>query len=107
MAKILVVDDEPDALDLVAFNLKQAGLDVVTADDGAAANGPLRRCSRCGSEPNAGAAGASDSAACADCDGFPLGAGAEASAASSGEEVPAPARFVLKKLPCPREKVAT
>lgn len=37
MAKILVVDDEPDALDLVAFNLKQAGLDVVTADDGAAA----------------------------------------------------------------------
>jgi two-component system phosphate regulon response regulator PhoB len=37
MSKILVVDDEPDALDLVAFNLKQAGLDVVTADDGAAA----------------------------------------------------------------------
>ena len=37
MAKILVVDDEPDALDLVAFNLKQAGLEVVTADDGAAA----------------------------------------------------------------------
>ena len=40
MSKILVVDDEPDALDLVAFNLKQAGLEVVTADDGAAA---LRR----------------------------------------------------------------
>lgn len=37
MAKILVVDDEPDALELVAFNLKQAGLEVVTADDGAAA----------------------------------------------------------------------
>jgi len=37
MAKILVVDDEPDALDLMAFNLRQAGLEVVTADDGAAA----------------------------------------------------------------------
>jgi len=34
MAKILVVDDEPDALELVSFNLKAAGYDVVTADDG-------------------------------------------------------------------------
>jgi len=34
MAKILVVDDEPDALELVGFNLKQAGFEVVTADDG-------------------------------------------------------------------------
>jgi len=34
MAKILVVDDEPDALDLVSFNLKQAGFEVVTADNG-------------------------------------------------------------------------
>lgn len=32
--KILVVDDEPDALELVAFNLKNAGLEVLTADDG-------------------------------------------------------------------------
>jgi phosphate regulon transcriptional regulator PhoB len=32
--KILVVDDEPDALDLIQFNLKSAGYDVVTADDG-------------------------------------------------------------------------
>ncbi|HMJ90190.1 MAG TPA: response regulator transcription factor [Candidatus Acidoferrum sp.] len=32
--KILVVDDEPDALDLIQFNLKAAGYDVVTADDG-------------------------------------------------------------------------
>ena len=32
--KILVVDDEPDALELIEFNLKAAGFDVVTADDG-------------------------------------------------------------------------
>lgn len=32
--KILVVDDEPDALELISFNLKNAGLDVVTASDG-------------------------------------------------------------------------
>lgn len=35
--KILVVDDEPDALDLIQFNLKAAGFEVVTADDGAEA----------------------------------------------------------------------
>jgi two-component system phosphate regulon response regulator PhoB len=35
--KILVVDDEPDAVELVAFNLKAAGYDVVTAADGDAA----------------------------------------------------------------------
>ncbi len=35
--KILVIDDEPDALDLIEFNLKQAGYDVVTAADGAEA----------------------------------------------------------------------
>ena len=33
-SKILVVDDEPDAVELVAFNLKNAGFDVVTAGDG-------------------------------------------------------------------------
>jgi len=32
--KILVVDDEPDAVELVQFNLKGAGYDVVTAADG-------------------------------------------------------------------------
>jgi len=32
--KILVVDDEPEAVELVEFNLKQAGFDVVTAHDG-------------------------------------------------------------------------
>ena len=37
MAKILVVDDEPDAVELVAFNLKHAGFDVLTAADGAEA----------------------------------------------------------------------
>ncbi len=36
-AKILVVDDEPEAVELVEFNLKQAGYDVVTAADGAEA----------------------------------------------------------------------
>ncbi|MHB1305630.1 MAG: response regulator [Limisphaerales bacterium] len=35
--KILVVDDEPDALELVEFNLKGAGFEVVTAADGAEA----------------------------------------------------------------------
>jgi two-component system phosphate regulon response regulator PhoB len=34
MAKVLVVDDEPDAVELVSFNLKAAGYEVVTADDG-------------------------------------------------------------------------
>jgi two-component system phosphate regulon response regulator PhoB len=32
--RILVVDDEPDAVELVAFNLKAAGYDVATAADG-------------------------------------------------------------------------
>jgi len=35
--KILIVDDEPDAIELLEFNLKQAGFDVVTAQDGAEA----------------------------------------------------------------------
>jgi two-component system phosphate regulon response regulator PhoB len=35
--KILVVDDEPEAVELVEFNLKQAGFDVVSAADGAEA----------------------------------------------------------------------
>ncbi len=34
---ILIVDDEPDALELVAYNLKQAGYNVVAAKDGAEA----------------------------------------------------------------------
>ena len=34
---ILVVDDEPEAVELVEFNLKQAGFDVATAADGAEA----------------------------------------------------------------------
>jgi DNA-binding response OmpR family regulator len=36
-AKIMVVDDEPDAVELVAFNLRQAGYSVTTAGDGAEA----------------------------------------------------------------------
>ena len=32
--KILVVDDEPDAVELIEFNLKASGYDVVTATDG-------------------------------------------------------------------------
>jgi DNA-binding response OmpR family regulator len=36
-SKILVVDDEPEAVELVEFNLKQAGYAVVTAADGAEA----------------------------------------------------------------------
>jgi two-component system phosphate regulon response regulator PhoB len=36
-AKILVVDDEPEAVELVEFNLQQAGFETVTAADGAEA----------------------------------------------------------------------
>lgn len=36
-SKILVVDDEPEAVELLEFNLKQAGFDVVSAADGAEA----------------------------------------------------------------------
>ncbi|MBN2506357.1 MAG: response regulator transcription factor [Verrucomicrobia bacterium] len=32
--RILIVDDEPDAVELIAFNLRSAGYDVVTASDG-------------------------------------------------------------------------
>jgi two-component system phosphate regulon response regulator PhoB len=35
--KILVVDDEPEAVDLVAYNLKQAGYEVLVAAEGAEA----------------------------------------------------------------------
>ena len=35
--KILVIDDEPDAVELIEFNLKQAGFDIATAADGAEA----------------------------------------------------------------------
>jgi DNA-binding response OmpR family regulator len=35
--RILVVDDEPEAVELVEFNLKQAGFDVASAADGAEA----------------------------------------------------------------------
>src|SRR6266581_697939 len=34
MPKILVVDDEPDAVELIDFNLKAASFEVVTAADG-------------------------------------------------------------------------
>src|SRR5213078_5137368 len=37
MPKILVVDDEPDAVELVEFNLRSAGYEVVTAADGSEA----------------------------------------------------------------------
>jgi len=36
-SKILVVDDEPEAVELLEFNLKQAGFEVITAADGAEA----------------------------------------------------------------------
>ena len=37
MAKVLVVDDERDILDLVVLNMERAGIEAVTADDGLAA----------------------------------------------------------------------
>jgi two-component system phosphate regulon response regulator PhoB len=36
-SKILIVDDEPEAVELIEFNIKQAGFDVLTASDGAEA----------------------------------------------------------------------
>jgi len=36
-SKILVVDDEPEAVELLEFNLKQAGFEVIAAADGAQA----------------------------------------------------------------------
>ena len=36
-SKILVVEDEPDAIDLLTFNLKNAGFEICTAMDGAEA----------------------------------------------------------------------
>jgi two-component system phosphate regulon response regulator PhoB len=41
--RILAVDDEPDALELIEFNLKQAGFDVFTADSGKAAIAKARQ----------------------------------------------------------------
>ena len=34
MQKILIVEDEPDIVDLVSFNLERAGFITVTATDG-------------------------------------------------------------------------
>ncbi|HAM73494.1 MAG TPA: DNA-binding response regulator [Verrucomicrobiales bacterium] len=34
--RILIVDDEPDVIELLEFNLRQAGYDVTSAEDGAA-----------------------------------------------------------------------
>lgn len=42
-SRILVVDDEQDAVDLVAFNLKQAGFHVITAANGADALGKVQK----------------------------------------------------------------
>lgn len=42
-SKILVVDDEPEAVELVEFNLKGAGYEVTTASDGAEALNKARR----------------------------------------------------------------
>ena len=42
-SKVLVVDDEPEAVELVEFNLKGAGYEVSTASDGAEALNKARR----------------------------------------------------------------
>ncbi|MCS1407505.1 MAG: Alkaline phosphatase synthesis transcriptional regulatory protein PhoP [Verrucomicrobia subdivision 3 bacterium] len=42
--RILVVDDEPDAVELVDYNLKSAGFDVITAEDGESALEKARKC---------------------------------------------------------------
>lgn len=41
--RILVVDDEPDAVELISFNLKASGLDVITAEDGESALSKARQ----------------------------------------------------------------
>jgi two-component system phosphate regulon response regulator PhoB len=41
-ARILVVEDEPDALELIVFNLRAAGFEVFTAEDGRQALDKLR-----------------------------------------------------------------
>ena len=41
--KILAVDDEPDALELIEFNLKNSGFDVITAQDGKEALNQVRK----------------------------------------------------------------
>jgi two-component system phosphate regulon response regulator PhoB len=43
--KILVVDDEPEAVELFEFNLQQAGFEVITAGDGAEALKKAQSCS--------------------------------------------------------------
>jgi two-component system phosphate regulon response regulator PhoB len=43
--RILIVDDEPEAVELVEFNLRQAGFDVASAGDGAQALKQVRACS--------------------------------------------------------------
>jgi len=40
--RILIVDDEPDILELLEYNLRQAGYSVVTANDGASALSSVR-----------------------------------------------------------------
>jgi DNA-binding response OmpR family regulator len=42
-AKMLVVDDEPDTIELISFNLQNAGYEVITAADGAEALRKARR----------------------------------------------------------------
>ena len=41
--RILVVDDEPDAIELIRFNLKASGYDVITAEDGEEALSKARK----------------------------------------------------------------
>jgi len=41
--RILIVDDEPDIVELVEYNLRQFGYTVVTARDGASAFAEVRR----------------------------------------------------------------
>jgi DNA-binding response OmpR family regulator len=43
MSKVLIADDDPDILDLVAFKLEQAGHQLVTAGDGITALAEARR----------------------------------------------------------------
>ena len=43
MKKVLVVDDEPDIVELVSYNLRKEGFDVSTASDGEEALGRIRQ----------------------------------------------------------------
>jgi two-component system alkaline phosphatase synthesis response regulator PhoP len=52
MPKILIVNDEPSIIDVLSYNLKQAGYEVIIARDGEQAVAAARRVSSVAQERN-------------------------------------------------------